>query len=92
MIEPIQITSEHNGRTRQTPSLDPRKMSAEVDYLNSVTGLSKSPAEQAKLLSKMGYTVKPSSDAGLLDVSVPITRADVLHQADVMEDFAVAYG
>jgi phenylalanyl-tRNA synthetase beta chain len=67
-------------------------MVAEVEYLNSVTGLSKSPTEQSKLLSKMGYTVKPSVNSGLLDVSVPITRADVLHQADIMEDFAVAYG
>ena len=31
-------------------------------------------------------------DSNLLDVSVPITRADVLHQADIMEDYAIAYG
>ena len=88
-IEPIKITSEHNGRSRQTPSLDARDMVAEVEYLNACTGLSKTPEEQAALLTKMGLTVKPSSKSGFLDVAVPITRADILHQADIMEDFAI---
>jgi len=68
-------------------------MQAEVDYLNQVTGLSLSPEEICKLLERMGYTAKPSaSSEKLLDVSVPITRADVLHQCDVMEDLAIAWG
>jgi phenylalanyl-tRNA synthetase beta chain len=68
-------------------------MQAEVDYLNQVTGLDKSPEEISKLLSRMGHDVSPSqSDKNILDVSVPITRADVLHQADIMEDYAIAYG
>jgi phenylalanyl-tRNA synthetase beta chain len=58
-----------------------------------VTGLDLSRDEISKLLSRMGYTVSPSkSDKNLLDVSIPITRADVLHQADIMEDYAIAYG
>jgi phenylalanyl-tRNA synthetase beta chain len=77
----------------QAPDLSPRQMQAEVNYLNEVTGLSLSPEEISKLLSKMGYQVKPStSDKNLLDVALPITRADVLHQADIMEDYAIAYG
>jgi len=39
----------------------------------------------------MGLQAKPDSDSTLA-VSVPITRADILHQADIMEDVAVAYG
>jgi phenylalanyl-tRNA synthetase beta chain len=58
-----------------------------------VTGLDLAPEEISKLLSKMGHDVSPStSDKNILDVSVPITRADILHQADIMEDYAIAYG
>lgn len=84
-IEPIQIISDHNGETRQSPDLTPRVVQAEVDYLNQVTGLNMSPADISHHLERMGYSVAPpKSDSKLLDVSVPITRADVLHQADIM--------
>ena len=92
-IEPIKIISDHNGESREVPDLSPREMQAEVSYLNEVTGLDLSPEEIAKLLERMGYSVSPSqADRALLDVSVPINRADILHQADIMEDFAIAYG
>ncbi|KAF2825055.1 phenylalanyl-tRNA synthetase [Ophiobolus disseminans] len=92
-IEAIHINSPHNNETRQSPDLSPREMQAEVDYLNQVTGLDLSPEDISKLLSKMGHDVTPSSaDKNILDVSVPITRADILHQADIMEDYAIAYG
>ncbi|KAL5113926.1 phenylalanine--tRNA ligase subunit beta [Pleosporales sp. CAS-2024a] len=92
-IEPLKIISPHNNESRETPDLAPREVQAEVDYLNEVTGLSLKPEEISKLLSRMGHDVKPSSsDPNILDVSVPITRADILHQADIMEDYAIAYG
>jgi phenylalanyl-tRNA synthetase beta chain len=41
----------------------------------------------------MAYSSKLSSkDSNLLEVSIPPTRADILHQCDVMEDLAVCYG
>jgi phenylalanyl-tRNA synthetase beta chain len=92
-VEPVQILSDHNGETRQAPDLTPRQMQAEVDYINSCCGLNLSPADISKLLTRMGHHVTPSrSDNNILDVAVPVTRADVLHQADIMEDVAVAYG
>ncbi|OAK99553.1 phenylalanyl-tRNA synthetase beta chain [Phaeosphaeriaceae sp. SRC1lsM3a] len=92
-IEPLKINSPHNNESRESPDLTPREMQAEVDYLNQVTGLDLSPEEISKLLSRMGHDVTPSSsDKNILNVSVPITRADILHQADIMEDYAIAYG
>lgn len=92
-IEPLKIISPHNKESREAPDLTPREMQVEIDYLNQVTGLDLAPEEISKLLAKMGYSAKPSQgDSNLLDVAVPITRADVLHQADVMEDYAIAYG
>ena len=41
----------------------------------------------------MSYTATPSpSTHDLIDVHIPPTRADVLHQCDIMEDVAIAYG
>lgn len=41
----------------------------------------------------MCYAAKPSTTSpDALDIDIPITRADVLHQADIMEDAAIAYG
>ncbi|CAD6442866.1 5ac30cf7-f492-4381-a0fc-5ad0f0ae2ef9 [Sclerotinia trifoliorum] len=92
-IEPVEIISEHNQETRQTPNLSPRETEAEVDYINNCCGLSETPEKICELLKKMCLSAKPSSkDKNLLDVSVPPTRADVLHQCDIMEDVAIAYG
>ncbi|KAF2668500.1 phenylalanyl-tRNA synthetase [Microthyrium microscopicum] len=92
-VEPVNIISKHNNESRQTPDLSPRPMVASSAYLNACTGLTLSPAEQCKLLTRMGHIAKPNaSDKDVLDIDVPVTRADILHQADIMEDYAVAYG
>lgn len=92
-VEPVKIVSPHNNETRQAPDLTPRSTTAEVDYINDCTGLSLDAQEMSKLLTKMSYNAKPSStDKNILEVEVPVTRADVLHQCDIMEDVAIAYG
>jgi len=92
-IEPVKIISEHNGETRQTPDLRPRLAEAEVDYINSCCGLDAKPQHICDWLTKMCYSAKPSSkDKNIIEVSIPPTRADVLHQCDIMEDVAIAYG
>lgn len=91
-VEPIQIISEHNGKTRQAPNLTPRETQAEVSYINSCCGLSLEPEDMCNRLTRMGYVASPSKDKDMLDIKVPVTRADVLHQADIMEDVAISYG
>ncbi|KAH8794012.1 hypothetical protein BGZ57DRAFT_868719 [Hyaloscypha finlandica] len=92
-IEPVEIISEHNQETRQTPDLKPRLAEVEVDYVNSCCGLEAKPQQICDWLTKMCYTAKPSSeDENIIEVLVPPTRADVLHQCDIMEDVAIAYG
>jgi phenylalanyl-tRNA synthetase beta chain len=92
-VEPVRVESAHNGETRTTPDLAPRPMTASVAYINSCTGLALSAAEQSALLRRMGLAARADpADAETLQLAVPVTRADILHQADVMEDVAVAYG
>lgn len=91
-IEPVKIISEHNKQTRVTPNLDPRTQKVEIDYLNACLGLSEPAENICKLLTKMSLSAKPSAESGLIDVSVPPTRADILQRCDVMEDLGIAYG
>ncbi|KAL9082437.1 MAG: hypothetical protein Q9159_006426 [Coniocarpon cinnabarinum] len=94
-IEPVKVVSDHNGQSRITPDMSARDTTAEVDYIAKCIGIPDLKAHDiCKLLRRMGYAAAPSRTAPqrLLDVKVPVTRADVLHQADIMEDVAVAYG
>jgi phenylalanyl-tRNA synthetase beta chain len=92
-IEPVQINSDHNGCTRVCPNVKPRDMTAEVSYINACTGLSLSPQEISSLLERMCIYATPSkTNTNLLNIEIPIIRADILHQCDLMEDVAIAYG
>ena len=92
-MEPVKIFSKHNHETRETPDLTPRETQAEVSYINDCCGLFLSAEDICKLLTRMSYHVSPSkSSPNIVDVHIPPTRADVLHQCDIMEDVAIAYG
>ena len=68
-------------------------MQAEVSYINQCCGLELSPEKICEMLTRMCYHAKSSkSKKDIIEVDIPPTRADVLHQADIMEDVAVAYG
>lgn len=85
--------SEHNGETRVTPDLTPRPAKANVSYINQCCGLNLPAEKICELLKRMAYDAKSSeTEADTIDLEIPITRADVLHQADIMEDVAIAYG
>ena len=62
-------------------------------YINECCGLDLSAEEICRLLTRMSYQATPSKAShDLIDIHIPPTRADVLHQCDIMEDVAVAYG
>lgn len=91
-VEPIQINSPHNDQTRTVPNLSPRSTTASLSYINACCGLSLSATEVCDLLARMCYSARPSRDPDVLDIQIPPTRADILHQADIMEDVGIAYG
>ena len=76
-----------------TPDISYRKTTAHASYVNSCTGLSLSAQEVSALLTRMSLhaTLSPN-DADELLVEVPPTRPDILHECDIMEDAAIAYG
>lgn len=92
-VEQVKIISPHNNETRTTPDLTPRQATASASFINSICGLTLPREDLCNKLARMCYSAQPSkSNDDQLDVSIPITRADVLHQADIMEDAAIAYG
>lgn len=82
-----------DGTTKITPDISTRRMVAHASYVNSCTGLSLSSQEVSALLQKMSLnsTVSLTNPDQLL-VDVPCTRPDILHECDIMEDAAIAYG
>ena len=90
-VEQVSIKSDHNGCSRITPQIAARIHEAEISYINSCTGLSQSSETICKQLGRMSMNAEYKSD-DIIEVSVPCTRADVLHQCDIMEDVAIAYG
>ncbi len=73
-------------KKRVTPNLEPREMSLDIKYLNKRLGLELKEAEAIKLLARMGYGNKGKK------ILVPAYRADIMHEVDIVEDVAIAYG
>lgn len=92
-IEPVKVVYP-DGQIKVTPDICSTQFLASVDYINSCTGLKLSPEEMIGYLKKMGHTatVDPAFPAERLIVYVPPTRPDILHECDLMEDVAVAFG
>ena len=84
-----------DGSSRLHPNVEPRKTSASTKYINASVGLDLTPAAISTLLTQMSLAATPSPtdpSGDSLDVLVPCTRPDILHECDIMEDAAIAYG
>ena len=73
-----------NGK--KSPRLDVEELKFDIVRINKILGLELSKAEIKLFLSKMGYGFEKGK------VIVPCYRTDVLGQADLAEDVAIAYG
>jgi len=69
-----------------TPNLAPEKMKVNIENINKLLGLSLKEKDLEKLLPRMGYEYKNKK------LSIPAWRTDILHEVDIAEDVAIAYG
>ena len=76
----------YGNKTVNTPDLNPEVIKINLDNVNKLLGLQLKEAEVNRYLEKMGYEYKNKS------VLVPAYRVDVLHEVDLIEDIAIAYG
>ena len=74
-----------------TPNFDSKRFPLSVEDTNRLLGLKLNATEISDLLLKAGLGVESISDEGL-EVLVPCYRVDVMHQVDIIEDVAIAYG
>jgi len=78
-------------RTKETtPNLNPRKMKISIENTNKLLGLNLKEKEIKILLEKMGYNFQANKEGGI--VEIPSWRTDILHEVDLIEDVAIAYG
>jgi phenylalanyl-tRNA synthetase beta chain len=74
-----------------TPALDVYSMRASVAEINSTASISIDAPTAAVLASRMGLDAEVVGEDAIL-CRVPPTRSDVLHECDIVEDVAIAYG
>jgi len=70
-----------------TPDFSVEKMKISKDNTNKLLGTKLNEKKIKKLLEKMGYDCTKN-----LLVSIPAWRTDILHEVDLIEDVAIAYG
>ena len=75
----------HKGK-KVTPNLSAEKMKLSIENVNSLLGLKLNEKEVKKLLEEMGYNYNKGT------AEIPPWRLDVLHEVDLIEDIAIAYG
>jgi len=73
-------------KTVITPDLSPEEMAVDRGYIEERLGITLSEKELKRYLEQMGYGYANGK------ALVPAYRADILHQIDLAEDIAIAYG
>ncbi len=76
------------GRKEITPDLASRKMKISLENTNKLLGLGLKEKELKKLVEKMGHNYDSKNNSA----EVASWRTDVLHEVDIIEDVAIAYG
>ncbi len=84
-IYQMEIQSERKNKGI-TPDLETEKMKISVENTNKLLGLDLNEKQIKKLLERMGY------DYNNKTAEIPAWRVDVLHEVDLIEDIAIAYG
>jgi len=69
-----------------TPNLNTEKRKISLENTNKLLGLNLNEKQLKNLIEKMGYDYSK----GL--VEIPAWRIDILHEVDLIEDIAIAYG
>ena len=83
LIQQIEIV---DNSVYPSPKLDTQKTKISIDNVNKLLGLKLNENQIQKLLEKMGHSYKKGV------VESPPYRIDILHEVDLIEDIAIAYG
>jgi phenylalanyl-tRNA synthetase beta chain len=90
-VEPVRVVYS-NVDSYITPNMAERPASARVNEIQSMLGVEVEPATICDLCTKMMLTASYTAATNSVEVSVPVTRSDILAGCDIIEDVAIAYG
>lgn len=102
-IEPVEVIYANDypansftkaGDKINYPNMTPREMVADVKRIKSALSLHElDEKEVRRLLCRMSVPCEvDKKDKNKLNVQVPVTRSDIMHECDLVEDVAIAYG
>ena len=74
------------GNKKESIDLKPEKMKINLENVNKLLGTNIKEAELKKLLEKMNHEYSKSQ------VTFQCYRTDIMHEVDLIEDIAIAYG
>ena len=75
----------------ETPTLAPAERTVSVSECSRLLGISLTAGSMADLLGKMRFGAEPLGEESV-SVKIPCYRADIMHDWDLFEDVAIAYG
>jgi phenylalanyl-tRNA synthetase beta chain len=75
----------------QTPTLAPKERMVSVKECSRLIGVQLTASSMAEFLRKMRFGAEPAG-SDKVKVQVPCYRADIMHDWDLFEDVAIAYG
>ena len=84
--EIYQMELHYKDKKMVTPNFSAEKMKINLENANSLLGLDLKEKEIKKFLEEMGYNY----NKGIAEI--PPWRTDILHEVDLIEDIAIAYG
>ncbi len=84
----FQMKLDYAGKEMITPDLSPEKMKLNPENANKLLGLNLKDEEIKSLLEKMGHNF----DIKTKTAEIPAWRTDIMHEVDLIEDIAIAYG
>lgn len=85
------VSVNYPDRVVVSPDLTPQRMELRIDYANRLLGLKLSESKVVKSLKKSRLEAK-GIGKGVLEVSIPAYRIDIMHEIDLVEEVALGYG
>jgi len=85
------VSVNYPDRLVVSPDLTPQRMELRIDYANRLLGLKLSESKVVKSLKKSRLDAKRIGK-GVLEVSIPAYRIDIMHEIDLVEEVALGYG
>ncbi|MEX0920336.1 MAG: phenylalanine--tRNA ligase subunit beta [Candidatus Pacearchaeota archaeon] len=83
-----QMNLNYGSKKETTPNLTPQNKKISLEKTNKLLGLDLKEKDLKKLIERMGYNYNQKENS----VEIPVWRTDILHEVDIIEDIAIAYG